>query len=105
MNLDKIAISRIEKLLKLAEEICFEDKALSIRYVELARKIAMRHRLSLGSKRFCKKCNTIFIAGKTLKVRVSPIKKSVLYACLICSAVKKFPYSKEKSQAKKGKAR
>ena len=99
---DQIAKRRIETLFSLAKEFYPKDKTLSKRYVSLARKIAMRHRLSLGSKQFCKKCNTVFIAGTTLKVRVSPFKTAVLYTCNICKTVAKFPYSKEK-HAKKGK--
>jgi len=98
MNLDEIAYGRCGKLLLMAAAIYSEDLALSKRYVQLARKIAMRHRIPLGSKSFCKKCNAVFIPGKTLKVRVSPTKKAVVYICLICKAEKKFPYVREKKR-------
>ena len=82
-----------------------EDEALSKRYVSLARKIAMRHRLPLGSKSFCKKCGVVFIPGKTLRVRVASSKKAVIYECLACHAGKIYPYAKEKNakRAKRGK--
>ncbi|MEK6954896.1 MAG: ribonuclease P [Candidatus Micrarchaeota archaeon] len=100
MNLDNIAMGRCEKLLLMAKEMYDEDKALSKRYVSLARKIAMRHRLPLGSKSFCKKCGSIFIPGKTLKVRVASSKKGVIYECLKCNATKIYPYAKEKAKRK-----
>ncbi|MFH1442972.1 MAG: ribonuclease P [Candidatus Micrarchaeota archaeon] len=96
MNLDEIAYGRCGKLLLMAAGIYTEDPALSKRYVQLARKIAMRHRIPLGSKSFCKKCNTVFIPGKTLKVRVAPSKKAVVYICQNCKSEKKFPYASEK---------
>lgn len=103
MNLDEIAHARCEKLLKMAKKIYDEDAALSKRYVSLARKIAMRHRLPLGSKAFCKKCGVIYIPGKTLKVRVAVSKQSVIYECIVCHSKKLYPYSKEKISKKKRK--
>ncbi|MFH0972214.1 MAG: ribonuclease P [Candidatus Micrarchaeota archaeon] len=97
MNLDQIASRRCGKLLKMAAEIYDSDKALSKRYVQLARRIAMRHRIPLGSKLFCKKCSTIFIHGKTLKVRIAPSKKAVIFICNNCKAEKKYPYSRRKA--------
>ncbi|MBI5228610.1 ribonuclease P, partial [Candidatus Micrarchaeota archaeon] len=66
MDLNRIARKRVETLLSLAKEMWEKDKTLSKRYVQLARKIGMRHQLKLGNKRFCKKCDTIFIPGKTV---------------------------------------
>ncbi len=96
MDLNVIAQTRCEKLLHLAKQMLSEDEVLSKRYVSLARKIAMRHRFSLRSKRFCKSCNTIFIAGRTVKVRVSPSQQRVLYTCLSCKRSASFPFVKEK---------
>lgn len=96
MNLNAIALGRCEKLLSMAKEIYGDEPELSNRYVDLARKIAMRHRLHLGRKVFCKKCSAIFIQGKTLKVRVSKEKKATLYTCMACNTTFCFPYSKEK---------
>ncbi len=94
MDVDRIARERIEILLGLARKMWGEDKNLSKRYVQLARRIAMRHRIKLSSWLFCKKCGAVFIHGKTVKARQSPGKKMVLYICLECGAVKKFGYSR-----------
>ena len=67
-----IAGQRIEKLIGLATAAYAEgDSVHARRYVTIARKIAMRHRLKIGSGLFCKSCNQIFAqAGKTHKVRI-----------------------------------
>lgn len=97
MNVNKIAFERCVTLLELSRRMFAGDKALAKRYVLLARKIAMRHRLKLGSKEFCKKCNTPFIAGVTLKVRLNPKEKAVIYICLECGTKRRFGYSKGKT--------
>ena len=96
MDLNKIAEERCEKLLQLAREIYRKDKVLSKRYAALARKIAMRHRFSLGRKEFCRKCGVVFIPGTTLKVRTSQGKSATLYICLCCNNKTIFPYTREK---------
>lgn len=69
---DGFARERAGTLLDLAEKRYLEgDEKLSKRYVEIARKIAMRHRIRLGAKRFCKKCGVIFIWGETFKTRIA----------------------------------
>ena len=68
-----------------------KNPALAKRYVSIARRLAMRHRVRLGSKRFCKKCGVPWIPGATLRVRLSG--KKALYICLACNKVKRFPYS------------
>ncbi len=80
---DEIAAMRVEKLLENARERQEAgDGEGSRRFVELARKIAMRHRIKLGSARFCKKCNNLFIAGKTCKTRIT--QKKPYRVCSSC---------------------
>ncbi len=88
---DRIALERCEYLLELAKQMWKKDEKLSKRYVQLARKIAMRHRLKLGRRKFCKKCNAVFIVGETLKVRISTKEKAVIWKCLQCENVVRFP--------------
>ena len=96
MDINKIARKRIETLLALAKGMWDKDKKLSKRYVQLARKIGMRHQIKLGNKLFCKKCDAVYLPGKTVKVRTSAKEKMVVYVCLECGAVRKFGYAKEK---------
>lgn len=98
---EQIALQRCAKLFELAREELERNPERSKRYVKLARKVAMRHRLSLGSKEYCKKCGVVWVAGKTLKVRTSSKQKTVLYACLQCGAARKFGYSRERASARK----
>lgn len=100
MNITQIAVRRCSKLIRMAREIYPGDAALAKRYISLARKIAMRHRISLGKKEFCRRCGTVFIPGVTLRVRVSPSKTAVLYTCLSCNHTANFPFAREKASRK-----
>ncbi len=94
---DEIALERCEKLLKLSAAAWRKgEKKFALRYVQLARRIAMRHRFPLGTGRFCKKCGTPFIQGLTLKTRLSAKDKMMLLVCLECGAVRKKGYSKRR---------
>ena len=103
MNAAQIALERCKKLFSLARGELERNPTRAKRYVKLARKVAMRHRLPLGSKEFCKKCGAVFVLGKSLKVRSSSKQKMMLYTCLACGAVKKFGYSRERKAARKNK--
>ncbi|VVB67846.1 Ribonuclease P protein component 4 [Candidatus Norongarragalina meridionalis] len=92
MDAREIAKERCEKLIRLAGET--KDARLSKRYITLARKLAMRHRISLGGKAFCRRCGTVWVAGRTLKVRRG--KKATLYICGACNYVRRFPISGKK---------
>lgn len=86
VNVNEIAKERCDKLLALAKEGYATDKRLSIRYVALARAIAMKHRLKLGRRVFCKKCNAIFIPGVTSIIRVFVKRKEKKVTCKNCGA-------------------
>ncbi|NYZ78438.1 ribonuclease P, partial [Candidatus Micrarchaeota archaeon] len=96
MDLNEIALGRCGKLLRLAREVFDSEPALSKRYVALARKIAERHRLHLGSREFCRKCGVVWIPGKTLRVRQLSAKKIVAYTCVDCGYARRFSYGKRK---------
>lgn len=80
---DQAARKRIDALLSLSKQAhSAGERKLSTRYVSLARKIAMRHRLKIGVESFCKHCNQVFCEqGVTHKVRVISGK-----ACRVCGA-------------------
>ena len=95
---NKIAKERIEILFNSAEKALQEEKEnYSKRYISLARKIGSksRTRLPLGyKKKFCKVCNIFWIPGKTLRVRLQRKEKKLIYTCLSCGAIKRYPLIK-----------
>jgi ribonuclease P protein subunit RPR2 len=96
----KIANERIEILFVEAEKVFPDDKILSNRYVEMARKISMKYNVSLSSeqkRRFCKHCYSYLVPSVNSRVRVRD--KMVVNYCLVCKRFNKFGYSKDKSNS------
>ncbi len=89
----EIALSRIEKLIEMAEKMKFEDYELSKRYVTIARKIAMKYRVRIPKELriFCKKC---FYPYRHDRIRVRVRKNRVVITCLNCGYVKRVPLKK-----------
>jgi ribonuclease P protein subunit RPR2 len=89
--LKSIASERIIELFKQADLRFDEDHALSDRYVELARKIAMRYKVKIPKelkRRFCKSCHSFLVHGKNCRVRLNSGK--VVYFCMICKNFMRF---------------
>ncbi|MFH7903690.1 MAG: ribonuclease P protein component 4 [Candidatus Aenigmatarchaeota archaeon] len=96
----QIAKERILILLDLARKKVKEGEYdLARRYVELARKIALRanFRLKKLKRTFCKKCNIPLIFGLTARVRLNKYHKTINVTCLLCGNVKRYPYKPKKS--------
>lgn len=84
------ATERIKHLFELAEAT--DDLALANRYVQLARRIAMKHKVRMPrgyKRRFCKHCYAYLKQGVTCRVRVQHGK--VIYTCLACKKFMRFP--------------
>lgn len=93
----KIALDRIKQLFKEAKSA--KDPKLSNRYVELARKIAMKTKVSIPKelkRQFCKHCHSYLIPGKNCTVRLQ--KSRVICTCHNCKKVMRFSYLKEQKQ-------
>lgn len=90
----KIARERIKILFELAEKEIRKNPERSRRYVELARKIALRYnvRLKKLKRKFCKECNTLLIPGLTCKVRLNSKLRAVEVKCLNCEKIYRYPY-------------
>lgn len=87
----KIAKERIEILFKLMEDMKGENYDLARKYVELARKIAMKYRVKIPKEyklKFCKKCLYPYKEGK-FRVRIA--KSRVIITCLNCGYTKRVP--------------
>lgn len=102
-NRKKIASERIKELLEFSK-IHIRDNDLSTSSIKTAVAISKRHKIRITSKfkrSFCKKCFTVFIPGKTVRIRIG--KGKVTFTCLKCGHIKRIPYNKEKKYLKKVK--
>lgn len=74
-----MAKERIEIL--VAGALKEQDSALASRQANLAKKIAMRHRVRMPyeiRQLYCKKCKAFIVPGRTARVRVGRDRKSVV---------------------------
>lgn len=81
-----IARERITALFRQAEGAAGAHPERSNRYVELARKIAMRQRVRIDRehrRRFCRQCSSFLVPGQNMRVRVH--RGNVVVTCLVCS--------------------
>ena len=101
----KVAKERINDLFIEAEK-AFSDKDLgpsySNRYVELARKIAMKYNVRIPSefkRQFCKYCYSYLVPSINCTVRLNNSK--VIYHCNECKKIARFPYLREQKEKRK----
>ncbi len=89
-----IAKERILILLDLAKKELKKHPERSKRYVELARKIALRYNIRLKKlkRTFCKNCNIILIPGYTSQVRLDSKKKVLKVKCTNCQKIYMYKY-------------
>jgi len=89
------AMERVRILFRLADEAFPEDPARAQRYVDLARRIAMRTRLRLPRdlrRRVCRRCNALLVPGATSRTRVRQRREPhVATTCLRCGATARIP--------------
>ncbi|MFH1209312.1 MAG: ribonuclease P [archaeon] len=93
-RLKRIAFDNINTLFEEAKLYSKDKPYLSNRYVNLARKIAMKVNLRIPLKykrRFCKHCYNYF-TNKNFRVRVH--KSRVIYYCLNCKKYTRFVIKK-----------
>jgi len=94
----QIALERIKRLFEEAEEVFPKNKALANRYISLARKIAMKMRMSIPlefKRRFCKHCYSYLKPGVNARIRTRGGK--VIISCLECKKFTRIPIGKKKS--------
>ncbi|MCL7416122.1 MAG: ribonuclease P [ANME-2 cluster archaeon] len=88
-----MAAQRMVRLFDLAEESFEKNPDLSERYVLLARRIGMRHRVRMPShmnRRICKGCGAYLVPGASCRVRVRSGR--VVTTCIKCGHHKRIPY-------------
>ena len=92
----EIAREKIKNLFKQADQIFDENPALANKYVDLARKIAMKINLKFSrelKRKFCKHCYYYLKPGKNCRVRTKD--KKIIYYCSNCKKYMRFPLTKK----------
>lgn len=89
-----IAQERMEYLFGLARSEFSSNPERSARYVSLARKIGMRHRVRIPAelkRSFCRNCGSLLVQGNNSRTRSK--NGYIVITCLNCGSVKRFPFS------------
>ncbi|MDD5417422.1 MAG: ribonuclease P [Candidatus Nanoarchaeia archaeon] len=95
-NIKKIAEERIALLFRLADNEFEKHPERSKRYVEIARKIGMKAKVSLADhkKKFCRKCGNYLKHGKNTRVRISC--SNIVQTCKVCNNISRYKITKHK---------
>jgi ribonuclease P protein subunit RPR2 len=83
-EITRIVRERIEILFKLAKKEAKENPKRARRYISLIRKLSTRHNVRLTRRQrmlFCRKCNSFWIPGYNVRVRLRKRGKKAEYAC------------------------
>jgi len=96
----KIAVNRIRILFEEAEKAALADELKRAnRYVELARKIGMRHNVSLPSeykRRVCRDCYSYLHPSRSCSIR---LKNGLLVSrCFECGTINRYGYKDSKDE-------
>lgn len=92
----KIARERIAVLFSQAEARFSTQPELSSRYVEIARRIAMRQRIRIDRdlrRQFCRNCSSFLVPGRTSRVRICG--GNVVVTCLGCKKKRRYPLGRD----------
>jgi len=102
----EIALERIHILFRLADKVFRENPERAQRYVDLARRIAMRVRIRLPRelrRRICRRCKGFLVPGVNCRVRVRPCREPhVAITCLRCGAVMRIPLRRREQREEEG---
>jgi ribonuclease P protein subunit RPR2 len=89
----EIAQQQINRLFELADLISGTRPLLSDRYIDLAKRIGMRHRVRIPphlKRRMCKHCGKYLVPGRTCRVRLNGA--CVVITCGACGKQIRYPY-------------
>lgn len=92
---ERIALRRVHALFRLAREVIHEDPQLAQRYVETARRVAMRTRMRLPAeyrRQVCRHCKRFILPGVNCRVRTRAGREPhVAVTCLECGGETRIP--------------
>ena len=93
-----IAKKRINYLFNLAEESAHENRlVLANRYVQIARKISMKHLIPMPKefkRKYCKYCYSFLLPGVNSRIRIS--RGKVITYCNNCNKFTRYPLKSRK---------
>ena len=96
----QIALKRVHILFRLAKEVIHENPERAQRYVQIARRIAMRTRLRMPKEYrslICRKCKSFILPGVNCRIRIQPRREShMVITCLNCGGHSRIPLKGEK---------
>ena len=94
-QLQKIAENRVKLMLQLAKEVFNNDQELADKYVKIARRVAMKHKIKLPrstKKKFCRHCHRYLVPSVNCRVRLH--KHRLIYYCFHCKHYMRHPIKK-----------
>lgn len=103
----EIALVRIKILFELAEKEAKRGNLdRSRRYIQLSRKLSMKVQEPIPGdlkRKFCKKCSSILLPGKTSEIRLNSRTKTMDIKCFRCNNIKRYPYKNGRNKQKPGR--
>jgi ribonuclease P protein subunit RPR2 len=91
----QITLQRIHTLFSLAKEVIHENPELAQRYIQIARKIAMRTRMRLPKEYrslVCRKCKRFILPGVNCRIRIQQRREPhMVITCLHCDGHSRIP--------------
>ena len=98
----QIALERVQTLFQLATEVVHKDPEQAQRYVQIARRIAMRARLRLPKeyrRLVCRKCKSFILPGVNCRVRIQQRREPhIVVTCLNCGGYSRIPLKGREKQ-------
>ena len=100
----QIAEQRIRILFDQAKTVHGTDPALSSRYVETARRIAMAAKIHFPTRyrrQVCRECNSLLVVGDNCRVRIKQKREPhLVVTCLNCGSHTRILLKKKKEKPK-----
>ncbi len=99
-NSKRISMERIQILFNLAKKVAPDKPELANRYVEIARRIAMRTQIHLPreyQRYICKHCGRFIMPGTGLRVRLQSRREPhIVFSCIYCNGKVRMPLRRRK---------
>ena len=98
----QIALERVHKLFGLAKEVMHENPERAQRYVQIARRIAMRTRTRLPKEYrllLCRQCKSFILPGVNCRTRIQQRREPhLVITCYNCGHHSRIPLKDRKKQ-------